>query len=313
MKRWKFSEEQVVYALRQGEAGTAGEDVCGQLGVRRATFYAWKKQYAHLGVSDLWWLRPLDRTPMEGAPVRSGRKECAPPEEEHEHSQPVAAVGGADREQTVVVSGQVENGGEINLAELLPDRPRALREDAPTEASGSQVVHAPQIAEHLSGGSRFGLPVGAAVEREPPALGLDNGEAEFVALPFLHKKALARAFAASSANNRRAGTSATPRSVRFCWRRLEVRPWRVRTGQIKSSSVWLSFDLCSVGNGLKISRSDCSMASSEASVRVCQSSSYTIDLFRKSFANNPPLSAFMISTNWVWSSSAAGEWVRESV
>ena len=56
---------------------------------------------------------------MEGAPVRGGRKECLPAEEEYEHSEPVAAVGGAEREQTVVVSGQVENGGEIDLAELL--------------------------------------------------------------------------------------------------------------------------------------------------------------------------------------------------
>ncbi len=41
MKRAKFSEEQVVYALRQEEAGTAVEDVCRQLGVSRATFYVW--------------------------------------------------------------------------------------------------------------------------------------------------------------------------------------------------------------------------------------------------------------------------------
>ena len=41
VKRAKFSEEQVVYALRQEEAGTAVEDVCRQLGVSRATFYVW--------------------------------------------------------------------------------------------------------------------------------------------------------------------------------------------------------------------------------------------------------------------------------
>ena len=59
-KRSKFSEEQMVYALRQKEAGTAVEDVCRQLGVSRATFYAWKKKYAHLGVSEFRRLCQLE-------------------------------------------------------------------------------------------------------------------------------------------------------------------------------------------------------------------------------------------------------------
>ena len=50
MKRSKFSEEQVAYALRQAEAGTAVGDVCRQLGISETTFYAWKKKYAHLGI-----------------------------------------------------------------------------------------------------------------------------------------------------------------------------------------------------------------------------------------------------------------------
>ena len=60
MKRSKFSEEQVAYALRQVEAGTPVGDVCRQLGVSEATFYAWKKKYAHLGVSELRRLRQLE-------------------------------------------------------------------------------------------------------------------------------------------------------------------------------------------------------------------------------------------------------------
>jgi putative transposase len=51
MKRSKYSEEQVAYALCQVEAGTPVGDVCRQMGVSEATFYAWKKKYAHLGVS----------------------------------------------------------------------------------------------------------------------------------------------------------------------------------------------------------------------------------------------------------------------
>jgi len=60
MKRSKCSEEQVAYALRQAESGTPVGDVCRQLGVSEATFYAWKKKYAHLGVSELRRLRQLE-------------------------------------------------------------------------------------------------------------------------------------------------------------------------------------------------------------------------------------------------------------
>lgn len=60
MKRSKFTEEQIAYALRQAEAGTAPADVCRQLGVSEATFYVWKKKYAHLGVSELRRLRSLE-------------------------------------------------------------------------------------------------------------------------------------------------------------------------------------------------------------------------------------------------------------
>ena len=60
MKRPKFSEEQIVYAIRQAESGTPVGDLCRQLGVSDATFYAWKKKYAHLGVSELRRLRQVE-------------------------------------------------------------------------------------------------------------------------------------------------------------------------------------------------------------------------------------------------------------
>jgi putative transposase len=60
MKRLKSSEEQVVYAIRQAEAGTPIGDLCRQLGVCDATLYAWRKKYAHLGVSELRRLRQLE-------------------------------------------------------------------------------------------------------------------------------------------------------------------------------------------------------------------------------------------------------------
>jgi putative transposase len=38
MKRSKFSEEQIAYALRQVEGGSPVADVCRQIGVSEATF-----------------------------------------------------------------------------------------------------------------------------------------------------------------------------------------------------------------------------------------------------------------------------------
>ena len=60
MKRSKFSEEQILYSIRQAEAGTPVRDLCRQLGVRGATFYAWQKHYANLGVSELRRHRQLE-------------------------------------------------------------------------------------------------------------------------------------------------------------------------------------------------------------------------------------------------------------
>ena len=57
MKRSKFSEEQIAYALRQAESGTLVGDVCRQLGVSEATFYAWKKKYGHLGATEVRRIR----------------------------------------------------------------------------------------------------------------------------------------------------------------------------------------------------------------------------------------------------------------
>jgi putative transposase len=60
MKKSKFSEEQIAYALRQAECGTAISDVCRQLVISEATFYLWRKKFAHLGVSELRRLRSLE-------------------------------------------------------------------------------------------------------------------------------------------------------------------------------------------------------------------------------------------------------------
>ena len=59
MKRSRFTDEQIAYALRQVDGGTAVADVCRQMGISEATFYVWKKKYANLGGTEIRELRQL--------------------------------------------------------------------------------------------------------------------------------------------------------------------------------------------------------------------------------------------------------------
>lgn len=59
MKRSRYSEEKILYALKQAESGTSVGDVCRQMGISEATFYVWKKKYGGLGLTELRELRQL--------------------------------------------------------------------------------------------------------------------------------------------------------------------------------------------------------------------------------------------------------------
>jgi len=60
MKRSKFTESQIIFALRQAETGVKVEEVCRKMGISEATFYNWKKKYGGLGVSELRRLKQLE-------------------------------------------------------------------------------------------------------------------------------------------------------------------------------------------------------------------------------------------------------------
>jgi putative transposase len=60
MKKSKFTESQIIFALKQVETGTRVDDVCRQLGVSQATFFNWKKKYGGLGITELRKLRQLE-------------------------------------------------------------------------------------------------------------------------------------------------------------------------------------------------------------------------------------------------------------
>lgn len=59
MKKSKFTEAQIVFAIKQVETGTRVDEVCRKIGISEATFYNWKKKYGGLGVSELRELRQL--------------------------------------------------------------------------------------------------------------------------------------------------------------------------------------------------------------------------------------------------------------
>ena len=60
MKRSRFTEEQIAFALKQQEVGTPVDDICRKLGISDATFYKWKKKYSGLGPSELRRLKQLE-------------------------------------------------------------------------------------------------------------------------------------------------------------------------------------------------------------------------------------------------------------
>ncbi len=60
MRRKRYSDEQIAFALRQVEAGTPVEEACRKLGVAEATFYRWKKRFAGMGVAEIRRLKQLE-------------------------------------------------------------------------------------------------------------------------------------------------------------------------------------------------------------------------------------------------------------
>ena len=60
MKKSRYSEEQIAYALRQAESGTAPAELCRKMGISEATFYIWKRKFAGMGISEVRKLRILE-------------------------------------------------------------------------------------------------------------------------------------------------------------------------------------------------------------------------------------------------------------
>jgi putative transposase len=60
MKKSRYTDEQIAFALKQAETGTPVAEVIRRMGISEQTFYRWKKVYGGLGVGKLRRLKQLE-------------------------------------------------------------------------------------------------------------------------------------------------------------------------------------------------------------------------------------------------------------
>ena len=60
MRKGRYTEAQIVYALRQVEQGSSVAEMCRKMGVSETTFYIWKKRFAGMGVADVRRVKQLE-------------------------------------------------------------------------------------------------------------------------------------------------------------------------------------------------------------------------------------------------------------
>jgi putative transposase len=60
MKRKRYTEAQIAFALRQAERGTPVREITRKLGITEVTFYRWKKKFAGMGVTEIRRLKQLE-------------------------------------------------------------------------------------------------------------------------------------------------------------------------------------------------------------------------------------------------------------
>jgi putative transposase len=60
MKKSRYTDEQIAFALRQAETGTPVSEVIRKMGIAEQTFYNWKKRYGGLGPSEVRRLKQLE-------------------------------------------------------------------------------------------------------------------------------------------------------------------------------------------------------------------------------------------------------------
>ncbi len=60
MKKSRYSDSQIMDALKRVDAGLGVPDVCRELGISTATFYKWRAKYGGMDVSMMSLLKELE-------------------------------------------------------------------------------------------------------------------------------------------------------------------------------------------------------------------------------------------------------------
>lgn len=60
MKKSKFTESQIVKAVKENEQGRSVAEICRELGIKLSTFYNWRKKYSGMEASQLKRLKELE-------------------------------------------------------------------------------------------------------------------------------------------------------------------------------------------------------------------------------------------------------------
>lgn len=61
----RFTESQIVSALKKHEAGTSVKEICREIGISDVTFYNWKAKYGGMEASDVARMKELEKENAE--------------------------------------------------------------------------------------------------------------------------------------------------------------------------------------------------------------------------------------------------------
>ena len=60
MKKSRFTDSQIIEAIKRAEAGLAVPELCRELGISSATFYKWRSKYGGMDVSLMARMKELE-------------------------------------------------------------------------------------------------------------------------------------------------------------------------------------------------------------------------------------------------------------